>query len=103
MHGVDVATTNALLEVHSINLTTGASTPVIDVDAVGSAATVLRIAYDYSRDKVFGWRQSDRNLVEINLATGATTPIGETHAAGLYNSQPSRGFFIGPAPTSCDD
>jgi hypothetical protein len=103
LHSVDVATTNSLLEIHSINLTTGASTLVNDVAATSSAATVLRLAYDDSRDKVFGWRQSDRNLVEINVGTGATTPLGETHASSLYGNQPSRGFFIAPAPTSCDD
>jgi hypothetical protein len=70
LYGIDMAIANNRLDLFILSLTTGAD---IDVAAAtyASGQVPLRIAYDESRKKAFGWRASDRNLVEINLESGA--------------------------------
>lgn len=108
LYGVDVATANNTLDLFSLSLTTGAATRSISPTPTyaGTSTVPLRIAYDESRGKAFSWRPSDRNLLAIDMTSGAATAIGQTHAASTYQigavDQPSRGFFVAPAP-QCDD
>ncbi len=103
LYGYDVATANNLLDLYSLNLTTGAATRLLNpYPTYGGTTTVpLRIAWDDSRNKAFSWRDSDNNLLGFDMSNGVATAIGPTHASGSYGNQPSPGFFVAPMP-DCD-
>lgn len=96
LYGIDVATGNSRLDLVTANLATGAVTVVASPTSASAAVVPLRIAYDDSRSKVYAWRPSDRNLLELSLTTGVATPLGETHASNVYPGEPSQGFTVAP-------
>jgi hypothetical protein len=90
----DVDTNANQTELFTLNLATGIDTNVVTVTQNDET---LRVAYDGSRGKAFGWRVGDRNLLEVNLSTGAATALGETHPANMFASATIRAFFIAPS------
>jgi hypothetical protein len=96
LYGIDVATNNSNHELVTANLTTGAVTSVGIVNASGTTAVPLRIAYDDMRGLAYAWRESDRNLLTMSLVNGTVTAVGQTHAAGVYPGLVTQGFTVAP-------
>lgn len=81
---------------YRLSLTTGAATPVAVASGAGNTAP-HRVVYDSGREKAYGWRFSDHQLLEVNLTTALGTAIGETHPLGTYANAALRGFMSAPA------
>lgn len=94
LYSFDVDTSANQIELFTLNLETGLDT---NVATVTQSDETLRIAYDASRGKAFGWRLGDRNLLEVNLATGVATALGETHPMNMFAAATIRGFFVAPS------
>jgi hypothetical protein len=99
LYGLDVALTAQQLDVFTFNLTSGASSPVATPSFATPQAVPMRFTYAPIHQQGYGWRPSDRNLLQVDLTDGSSTPVGETHPAGLYGSQPVHAFFVAPTPT----
>jgi hypothetical protein len=96
LYAIDVATNLSQLELFTIDLATGTASSIAKPGFGSTTAVPLRFAYDESRSKAYGWRPSDRNLVELSLLDGTATAIGETHASTVYPNEPSQGFTVAP-------
>jgi hypothetical protein len=79
---IDIATATSQGRSYSIDKTTGAATTVVD-----TGPTVLRIAYDSSRDVHFvaygAVNNTARGIGTIDVSTGELTPI----ASGIPDDQ----------------
>lgn len=98
---LDVASANNTGALYTLDKTTGAvSSPVT------TGATVLRVAYDKTRDVVFtasgtgaDGAATNRVIGTLNLTTGATTPLGAALGAGTYANGNFNALMSAPAPS----
>ena len=88
---LDVDATDNRAGLYSVNLATGATTIVTNLDD-----DVVRVAWDASRSTLFGYARTNRQLVTIERGTGALTIVGETHAAATYGTTPMTALAAAP-------
>jgi len=97
---LDVATSNNTGGLYVVDKTTGAAaTPLV------TGSTLLRVAYDPTRDVVFTAagtgtepNAANRSIGKLNRTTGANTPLGPVVATGQYGNLHFNGLLSAPAP-----
>lgn len=101
---LDVASGSSQGAIYTINQSTGAATKRAD-----TGPTVLRIAYDPTREVLFGTTGTGtegsgvgRGVVTIDPDTGAFTSLGTTLGDGTYGGGHFTGLLPAPEP-DCED
>ena len=98
---LDVASANNTGALYTLDKVTGVTS-----SPVTTGATLLRVAYDKTRDVVFtasgtgaDGAATNRVIGTLNQTTGATTPLGAALGAGTYGDGNFNALMSAPAPS----